>query len=210
MDSTVQREEDRADALHKALLDARHQVKNSFQNVISYINVFFVGKSAVDFASLNRLIRYIRVVTAFNDIVLANLEHAERGAVVALDAVLASVINANARKNIIHTGNFPPMYGAPRFAATLSLVFHELLEHVAEQSDERIEITVEQESETLAALVVKGTPTAVGAAKAGDSTGLHLIEVLISSEFCSRLERTQEGQRFSIKCKFPFQNKLEG
>lgn len=192
--------------LKLGMSEAHHRVKNTLQNVISYMNVMLGRRPHLDREDVQKLVLYIHALTSLHDILLEEVQGQGDGKTVRLDRILGDVLTINAHNKSIEWGNIPELFTTPRQAATLSLIINELLDNASKFGQGTVTVKIE-EGELRGVLEVSNTisetPSLMPEGK--ESRGLEVARLLAKADLQSALEvRTVEG-RHTARLEFPIE-----
>ena len=129
------------------VVEAHHRVKNTLQNIISYINVMFATSEQVSREQLQKLIRYVHSLSIVHDILLSEFKQSGDSKQVRIDRVAANIFELASIEIRLELPIIPQAFVTTRRAATLCLVLNEVLDnakiHGIENSLVQIVVTLE-------------------------------------------------------------------
>lgn len=161
---------DRESRDSEIVAEAHHRVKNTLQNIISYVNVMFASREQVSREELLKLTRYVHSLSLIHDVLLREVQSNGSAKKVRLDRILQDFAELYALEMELEVEDIPPALTSTRRAATVSLILNELLDNskrygsgnvslqcgIADQSHLRIAVKNDLSAGQSGAAVVQG------------------------------------------------------
>lgn len=169
-----------------AVSELHHRIKNTLQNLVSYIGIMLGERETVGRREIEKLIRFVHSIAALYAISLRDLSEGGDRDTIRLEQVIESIVQLNTMGNKIVLSDLPRIPGTHRQAATLGLILNELLDNAVRFGDGNITVTVSPKTEGGASLrVTNGTRTYNGNGSAKTNSygaGLRLVELMSQAD----------------------------
>lgn len=114
--------------LQKGLAEAHHRVRNSFQNIISYINILLRNNDSLIRSDIKKLTNHIHSLSSLHSILLEEVTENVDGKLVRFDRVLNNVFSSNFNGREFHWEEISEIKTSPRKTANFCLIISEAIE----------------------------------------------------------------------------------
>jgi two-component sensor histidine kinase len=192
--------------LKSALVESHHRVKNTLQNIISYVNIMFSQRETVSKTDIQKLTHYLHALSSIHDILLEEVRSSGSGDHLRLDRVLADLIQIKSVGEQLECDYIPPLFSSARQAATLSLIISELVDNSFRHGKGLVTITITDQKDGLASVSISNTLRQSEEKTLSKSSGLRLCEMLTKSELKSDLIISVNDNSFTVTVSFPVGN----
>lgn len=192
--------------LKLGMSEAHHRVKNTLQNIISYINILFTQRSSLDKGDVQKLIAYIHGLSSLHDILLEEVKAHGEAREVRLDRVINDVLAINSQTKSLNWTEIPELITSPRRAATISLIINELLDDAACIADASIDFSITRQSKQTAALMVVATGNSHSTEAIPESRGMQIVHLLAKADLQSQVSVIREPGRYQASILLPVGN----
>ena len=182
-------------------MEAHHRVKNSFQNIISYINILLGANDALSKKDVQKVVNYIHSLSSIHNVLFDQIKWNESAAVVQIDRVLHDLVENQAAGDAVEYRSDGRMFVTPRRAATLSLVVNELVSNALKHGSGDTLVLLETTSPGLAKITVTNRVASANGA-ATPLSGLRLAGLLVKSDLHSELLTATHAAQFAASCTF--------
>lgn len=193
------------DRLELAMAEAHHRVKNTLQNIISYINIMFTRKDTVKKEDIQKLIHYIQSLASLHDLLLEQVRSGRDGKMINMDKIVSDIVQIQSLQRNISSGEIPEMLGPPRQAATLSLIVNELFDFFFNFGSTETFIEFEKSSDGIVVMTMREGTTEIGEQDLTEDPpqGLQVAELLAKSDLRSSFEWINKCRPLNVKLKIP-------
>lgn len=110
------------------IADLHHRVKNTLQNIISYISVMYSSCDTVSITEIEKLVRYIHKLALFYDLVNAELENGGSVDSIQFDNLIHGIVAGYSSHRPLMISELPTDSIEARNALTLCLCFTEIFD----------------------------------------------------------------------------------
>lgn len=193
--------------LQIGIAESHHRVKNSLQNVISLLNLQVRKAGSLNGDQVKKLSSLIHGLAVLHDIL--NEQAREHGDVksISVDRVFERVVSiatrgASGRKI---ESRFEPCRVTPRQAASLNVIFNELVSNALKHGNAAVSLTLQSEGDRATLEVSnEGSQFAAGfSAESCGQAGLALLKVLCTSDLnCEPVFRNEPPNVASVSITF--------
>lgn len=196
------------DRLELAMAEAHHRVKNTLQNIISYINIMFAKKDVVGKEEIQKLTHYIQSLSSLHDLLLQEVKSRGDGKMINMDRIIHQIIELQSLQKMITCSEIPEMPGPPRRAATLSLVLNELIDYFSSFGSTELFLNFELKDEQRVVMTLREGTTDSDAIDhaAALPQGLQVAALLTKSDLQSTFEWIQSNRPMCMQLKIPLNN----
>lgn len=190
-----------------SVAEAHHRIKNTLQNVISYINIMFMKKDVVTRDELEKLVRFIKSLASLHDFLRDSSVRRDESGLVRLDILMNDLVELHAVNLEIDAERFPPIQCTARRAATTSLIMTELFDNASRFGTGAASLKV---IEHLPGSIRFSTSNAIPAhrvqSKSASSYGLNLVKNLAKVDFGIEPTIETEDDCFRVTLSVPVQD----
>ncbi|MDZ4786505.1 MAG: histidine kinase dimerization/phosphoacceptor domain -containing protein [bacterium] len=187
----------------EAVLEAHHRVKNTLQNLISYINLMFASRENIDKSEIQKLINHIHSLSLIHDILFEQTKKNDFNKIIRIDLVLHQLIELISLNRHIEFELLPEFSGSPRLASSLSLIINELLDNATRHGKDKIKFQIRRQTSGLMTIRIENDIQSVPAlSNLKDSTGLKLARMLTKVDLKSELTTQIINQTFLAEISF--------
>lgn len=193
------------DRLDLGIAEAHHRVKNTLQNIISYITLMFARKESVQKDDIEKLIRFIRSLASLHDFLRESDHRKTSAGLIRVDMLLNDIVSLHATDYQVSCEELPPSLCAPRQAATLSLIMTELLANASRYGSGEITLHKMPSEDTFLTIAIENKLTQpLGDVRAPSNTqGAHLVKSLARADFGFEPEYIISDSSFKVVLKIP-------
>jgi two-component sensor histidine kinase len=196
-------------ALRAGIAEAHHRIKNSLQNVISLINLQFRKAGQLGEEDVQKLSAHIHGLAVLHDLLVAQARAGQSMESVPVERIferLGSILARGGNEDrIVMSETFESCRVAPRQAASLGIVFNEIVSNAIKHGSGRIEIQLENDGIS-GILVVRNEGSTFSehfSVEKSSKAGLALIQLLSSADLGSEPQfRTVHGMA-EVSIRFP-------
>ena len=116
------------DANHQLVGEMHHRVKNTLQNIISYINLMFSANDQVSKKEIEKLIHFVHNLSSLYDLIHSEVQAQNGLQAVRFEQLTHGIITEYSSNYPIRASAIPSLYITTSCALTLCLCLNELLD----------------------------------------------------------------------------------
>lgn len=174
-------------SIQEFVAESHHRVSNSFQNLVSFLNIRFRDSLPLDAQALQVLVSYVGSLAALHEMVATSVLKNRRLDQVDADVLIERIVESwrTKRPQVQIDLNTEPISLPPKMALALATVANELLAHALSLHARSIviEITVENNAAKLSLIIAADPPPD----KEVEAIGLGLARMLAEKELAATL-----------------------
>ena len=192
--------------LEQALSEAHHRVKNTIQNVLSYIHVMFQNRDFVTKQDIGKLTTYLRSLSTIHDLLLEEITSFGNDGTIRLDRIITDLVELFSIQHTVRCDYVPAISTTPRIAATVALIVTELLDN-AVRFDSKTEIPIislelsPDGTQVILDISNSYIPSDQGAVSA-PGNGIRIVELLCKADLRCKPQFTSDDRLWTASIKF--------